>query len=95
MQNGITAMMGFALDETPVPEKRIGFELPDSDAKIFSMGFRYQQTKNLSWGLAFLYDSKDPTSLSKGVADNPVLANGGSFGGGGAYLTTVGISYEY
>jgi len=95
MQNGITAMMGFALDETPVIDKTIGFELPDSDAKIFSMGFRYQQTKNLSWGLAFLYDAKDPTSLSKGVADNPVLANGGSFGGGGAYLTTLGISYEY
>ena len=95
MENGITAMMGFALDETPVPVKTTGFELPDSDAKIFSMGFRYQQTENFSWGLAFLYDAKDPTSLTKGVADNPVLANGGSFGGGGAYLTTLGMSYEF
>ena len=95
MENGITAMMGFALDETPVPEKTIGFELPDSDAKIFSMGFRYQQTENLSWGMAFLYDAKDPNTLTKGIADNPVLVNGGSFGGGGAYLTTLGISYEF
>ena len=30
-------MMGFTLDETPTIEKTIGFELPDSDAKIFSM----------------------------------------------------------
>ena len=95
MDNGITAMIGFALDETPIIEKTIGFELPDSDAKIFSMGFRYQQTKSLSWGIAMLYDAKDPRTLTRGVADNPVLANGGSFGGGGAYLTTVGISYEY
>ena len=95
MENGVTAMMGFALDETPVQEKTIGFELPDSDAKIFSMGFRYQQTESLSWGLAFLYDAKDPRSMTRGVADNPILANGGSFGGGGAYLTTLGISYEF
>lgn len=95
MENGITAMMGFALDETPAIMKTIGFELPDSDAKIFSMGFRYQQTENLSWGMAFLYDAKDSFSVTKGVADNPVLANGGSFSGGGAYLTTIGISYEW
>ena len=95
MENGITAMMGFAIDETPVPEKTIGFELPDSDAKIFSMGFRYQQNENLSWGAAFLYDSKESRSLTPGVADNQVLSNGGTFGGGGAFLTTIGVSYEY
>ena len=95
MENGITTMMGFALDETPAIMKTIGFELPDSDAKIFSMGFRYQQTENLSWGMAFLYDAKDSFSVARGVADNPVLANGGTFSGGGAYLTTIGISYEW
>ena len=95
MENGITTMMGFALDETPAIMKTIGFELPDSDAKIFSMGFRYQQTENLSWGMAFLYDAKDSFSVTRGVADNPVLANGGIFSGGGAYLTTIGISYEW
>jgi len=91
----ITMMMGFAIDETPVPVKTIGFELPDSDAKIFSMGFRYQQTEALSWGAAFLYDSKDSLSLKPGVADNAVMANGGSFSGGGALLTTIGMAYEF
>jgi long-chain fatty acid transport protein len=95
MDNKFTVMMGFAIDETPVPDKTIGFELPDSDAKIFSVGFTYQQTKNLSWGAAFLYDSKEPRSLTAGVADNAVLNNGGSFDGGGAYLTTIGVSYEF
>jgi len=90
--NDITMMMGFALDETPVPEKTLGFELPDSDAKIFSMGFRYQQTDNLSWGAGFLYDSKEPISLSPGENDR---IPAGGFDEGGAFLTTVGIAYEF
>jgi long-chain fatty acid transport protein len=95
VMNKITYMLGFAIDETPVPDKTIGFELPDSDAKIFSMGFRYQQTKQLSWGAAFLYDSKESRSLTPGVAENEVLSYGGTFDGGGAFLTTIGMSYEF
>ena len=95
LENKFTVMMGFAIDKTPTQTKTLGFELPDSDAKIFSMGFRYQQTENLSWGAAFLYDSKDPIALTAGQQDNAVLNNGGSFGGGGAYLTTVGVAYEF
>lgn len=91
----ITMMMGFAIDETPVPLETIGFELPDSDAKIFSMGFRYQQTEELSWGAALLYDSKESQTLTAGVADNLVLKKGGSFHEGGAFLTTIGMAYEF
>ncbi len=91
----ITMMMGFAIDETPVPVEKVSFELPDSDAKIVSMGFRYQQTENLSWGAAFLYDSKESISMTPGVSENLVLANGGTFHEGGAFLTTIGVAYEY
>jgi len=96
MENKITMMMGVAFDETPVPLETLGFELPDGDATIFSMGFRYQQTQNLSWGLAILHTAKEGVSLSPGVnIVNPILAKGGSFGGGGATLTTLGLSYEF
>lgn len=97
MGNKITAMMGFSIDESPIPVETLGFETPDTDAKIFSMGFRYQQTENFSWGAAFLYDSKEPISIPAGstITNNPVLLNGGSFSGGGAFLTTVGVAYEY
>jgi long-chain fatty acid transport protein len=95
MSDKFTAMFAFAIDETPVPKEHLGFELPDSDAKIFSMGFRYQQSKNLSWGMALLVDSKESQTLTKGVADNQILTNGGSFSGGGAVLSTIGISYRY
>ncbi|HIP18651.1 MAG TPA: long-chain fatty acid transporter [Sulfurovum sp.] len=92
----ITVMMGFSINETPVPVETLSFELADSDAKIFTMGFRYQQSEALSWGAAFLYDSKEPLSIERGVNDNPIIqANGASFGGGGAMLTTVGMAYEF
>jgi len=91
----LTVMMGFAIDETPVPSETIGFELPDADAKIFSMGFRYQQTEDISWGAAFLYDSKESRSLTPGVAENQILANGGGFSEGGAFLTTISMAYEF
>ena len=97
MDNKITAMMGFAIDETPAPKETLGFELPDSDAKIFSMGFRYQQSENLSWGAAFLYDSKESISLVPGAHEDhsSLLYNGGTFTEGGAFLTTIGVTYEY
>lgn len=96
MENKITMMLGFALDETPVPLETLGFELPDGDATIFSMGFRYQQTENLSWGMALLHTAKEGVSLSPGQnIVNPILAKGGSFTGGGATLATIGMSYEF
>jgi long-chain fatty acid transport protein len=88
-------MCGFAIDETPIPDKTIAFELPDSDAKIYSIGFRYQQSENLSWGMAILYDDKESRTIPAGVTDNDVLKNGGTFSDGGAILTTIGVSYEF
>ena len=88
----ITMMMGVAIDETPVPLSTLGFELPDSDAKIFSMGFRYQQNEQLSWGAALLYDSKESRTVMQGTSGNYI---NGSFHEGGALLTTIGVSYEY
>ena len=90
MDNKITAMMAFAIDESPAPVETLGFELPDSDAKVFSMGFRYQQMENLSWGASFLYTGKDSIS----VVDNDFIP-GGTFTEGGAFLTTIGVAYEY
>ena len=92
----ITVMMGVAIDETPVPDETLNFEMADSDAKLFSMGFRYQQTEDISWGMAFLYDSKEPRTIA--VEDNHLAGMIGaplSFSGGGAMLTTFGMAYEF
>jgi long-chain fatty acid transport protein len=97
MNEKFTAMYGFAIDETPVPVDHIGFELPDSDAKIYSVGFRYQQTPSLSWGAAVLYDDKEELTLKEGGHEDQknLLNKGGKFTDGGAILATVGLSYKF
>jgi long-chain fatty acid transport protein len=87
----LTAMAGFAIDQTPIPDEHVGFELPDSDSKVYSMGFRYQQDEHFSWGIAVLYDDKESRTVAAGVVD-PV---GGEFTEGGAFLATIGMAYEF
>ena len=84
----LTLMAGYAYDETPVPEKTLSYELPDSDAHIFSAGFKYKQSESLSWGAAVLYDKKD----SRKVSNHEI---NGEFSDGGAILVTVGMSYRF
>ncbi|MCB1857262.1 MAG: transporter [Gammaproteobacteria bacterium] len=90
-----TLMGGFAYDKTPIKEKYIGFELPDSDAKIFSLGARYQYSDKLNLGAAFLYDKKDSLKLKAGENINAALAAGAKFEDASAYLLTVGMNYDF
>jgi len=91
-------MAGFAYDETPAPKETIGWELPDSDAKIFSLGARYKYSDTLSFGGSFLYDRKDKLTLAPGentVSDKNLLGDGAKFEDARAYLLTVGLEYKF
>ena len=86
----LTLMAGYSYDKSPIPTKYLSYELPDSNAHIFSTGFKYQQNKNISWGIAVLYDYK----TERKVTNN---ANGlkGKFSKGGALLITTGFDYKF
>ena len=88
----LTLMAGYAYDETPVPDRTLGYELPDSDAHIFSAGFRYKQTEHFEWGVAVLYDHKRKRTITLGENENGI---GGTFSGGGAILSTIGFQYKF
>jgi len=92
MNDQLTLMGGYAYDETPVPAKTLSYELPDSDANVFSGGFKYRQTEQWSWGVALLYDLKDSRTLTLGENENGIV---GKFTDGGALLVTIGASYRY
>jgi len=81
-------MAGFAYDETGAPTDTISFELPDSDARLYSMGVKYNYSDKMTIGIAGLYDDK-----------KEVTADGkdtkGTFSNAGAYLLTVGVSYKF
>ncbi len=89
----LTLMAGYSYDETPIPDSTVSYELPDSDAHIFSAGFKYQQTENLSWGAAILYDYKTSRDIPATALNESGIVGG--FSDGGAVLATVGISYKF
>lgn len=90
MADRLTLMVGFAIDETPVPNQTLGFELPDSDAKIYSCGFRYQLDETYEVGMAFLYDQKD----ERDVSDNNTSIDG-EFSNSSAYMVTTGMMMKF
>ena len=85
--DAFTLMAGFAVDENPIPDSTLGFDLPDSDAKLYSLGLRYQVNADLDLGIAYLFDDKDSRSVVNEMAN-------GTFDEGRAHLVTVGVSYK-
>jgi len=98
LDNRWTLMAGFAYDKTPTPKSTAGFELPDSDARIYSIGARYQYTDNLNIGFGLLYDHKETLRIepSDGNTGSPFPAyNNAKFEDSGALLLTMGAQYTF
>jgi long-chain fatty acid transport protein len=89
-----TLMAGYAYDETPVPKRTAGFELPDSDAHLFSVGARYQYSDNLNIGFGLLYDKKDKLKIREDVDPLEAVDNA-DFEDASAFLLTVGAQYKF
>jgi len=83
-----TLMAGAVYDNSPVPDKSLSFELPDSDSLSVSLGVRYQVNEKLNVGLAALYSMKDNRS-----AVNSDLS--GKFSNSKALLVSVGAWYKF
>lgn len=84
----ITLMGGVAYDENPVPEVNAGFELPDSDAWLFSFGVRYKHSDQLEYGVSVLYDYKEERDIINENID-------GEFSNASAILLSFGMSYRF
>ncbi len=88
-----TAMLGLAYDESPIPSHTLGFELPGSDAYLFSIGGRYKVNENMQLGAAYLLDYKKSRRIEAG-ADNTSHING-KFENAGAHVVTAGMVYTF
>ncbi len=62
--DALTFMGGVVIDESPVPEATLGFELPDSDSVSVSLGARYQINEKLNIGLAALYSMREEREVT-------------------------------
>ncbi len=83
-----TLMAGVAWDQTPVPTQTLNFELPDSDAWLFSVGAKHKFTDKLELGVGVLYDYKTDRDV---VNDNI----NGTFSGASAFLVSCGLNYTF
>jgi len=86
--DALKLMAGFAIDKSPAPDSTLGFELPDSDAKLYSVGFEYKLTQNLKAGLAYLYDKKEDRTVNNGTVN-------GTFSDSAAHLVTASFKYKF
>lgn len=87
----LTLMCGFAFDESPIPDETIGFELPDSDAYLFSVGTQYKLNEKMEIGMAVLYDYK----TEREVTVNPRGTVYGEFTDASAWLLSAGFNYKF
>ncbi len=83
-----TGLAGIAYDETPVPEKTLGFELPDSDGWIFSLGGLYNPSSKVEIGLAYLYFMKKDRSVNNSNIN-------GKFKDLAAHVLTLSLGYKF
>jgi len=96
----LTAMVGYAYDETPVPDSTLDFSLPDSDKNIFSAGLKYKMDDRMSLGFSMLYTKQKSRSavikndLASAFAGTEVDTIG-TFKDGGAYLMAFGMDYSF
>lgn len=88
----MTLMAGAVYDRTPVPEKTLSFELPDSDSIAFSLGGRYKIDDTMELGLAALYSMRE-SELKQ--SDNNINGIVGKFSNAGVLMVSAGISYKF
>jgi long-chain fatty acid transport protein len=85
-------LFGYAWDESPVPERTLGFELPDADAHVFSVGSVVRIDQHWEAGFGLLYDHKESRSVDGNENEGAI---DGTFDKGGAYLATVSVGYRF
>jgi long-chain fatty acid transport protein len=83
-----TLMAGFGYDRNPIPDSTLLFDLPDSDAYLYSVGARYQVSKQMEIGAGYLYDDKESRSVTNARLN-------GTFTDSSAHLLTVGLTYTF
>ncbi|MBU1564171.1 MAG: outer membrane protein transport protein [Proteobacteria bacterium] len=84
-------MAGFGYDNTPAIDETIGFELPDSNAWLYSIGAQYKLNEKMDIGFAMLYDYKETRKVEVNATDTVY----GEFTDASAILVTVGLNYRF
>jgi len=86
--NELTLMAGLTIDETPIPDKSLSFELPGTDSTAISFGAKYKVNENLTAGFGMLCSMKESRKIT-----NEYLQ--GEFASSETYIFSTGIGYKF
>ena len=92
--DSLRLMAGFAIDGNIADSDKVGFELPDSKAYIYSLGANYKVNKNLDLGFGYLYQDRKNRDIKK---DSPLYIGvvDGKFINADAQLASISFSYKF
>ncbi|MBL0687813.1 MAG: outer membrane protein transport protein [Sulfurospirillum sp.] len=95
--NDLKLMLGFALDESPVPAENFSFILPDSDAKLYSTGFQYRVNDDMKLGLAYQYKKKEEVMIinEEEIDDDKTKSLNGIFEKTVDHLLLMSVNYVF
>ncbi len=83
-----TLMAGIVIDETPVPDKTVSYELPDSDSVSVSFGGRYDINKEWNLGASVLYSMRDKRTVNNDDIE-------GEFSNANVLIVSAGVGYKF
>ena len=83
-----TIMAGLVMDESPIPNKTIGFELPGTDTTSVSFGGRYKYSEKIDLGLSALYSMHDSRTVNNESLN-------GEFSDGNVLIISAGLGYKF
>ena len=84
----LTLMGGLVIDESPVPNETLGFELPGSDSVSVSIGARYQLDEKISVGFGALYSIREDKKVSNSSLN-------GEFSNANVLLVSTALEYRF
>jgi len=84
----VTFMAGMVYDESPVPDERVSFELPDSNSLSVSLGGQYKLNNAMSIGLSALYSMRE----SRDVKNDDIE---GTFSHSNVLIVSAGLGYKF
>ena len=88
VMDGYTLMAGLVIDETPVPDETVSYELPDSDSISVSFGGRYDINEEWNLGASMLYSMRDERT-----ANNDDIE--GEFSNSDILIVSAGVGYKF
>jgi len=86
--DGMTLMAGMVYDNSPIPDAKVSYELPDSNSLSISLGGRYDISDTLNVGISALYSMREDRDVKNDDIE-------GTFSNSNVLIMSAGLGYKF